>query len=120
MALGPKIPEQIARLRADLRIGLPILLRDGAEMALALATETLSAERLADLRALGGPITVAVTARRAETLRARAYDGDLARILLPKDASLPKEDLIAPLSASMKRRVFSSRGNWPKAAPMTA
>lgn len=105
MALGPKIPEQIARLRADLRIGLPILLRDGAEMALALATETLSAERLADLRALGGPITVAVTARRAETLRARAYDGDLARILLPKDADLtwvqaiadPSLDLISPM-----------------------
>jgi hypothetical protein len=36
--------------------------------------------RLADLRGAGPPV-LALTARRAETLKARAYDGDLARIV---------------------------------------
>jgi GTP cyclohydrolase II len=46
-----------------------------------------------------------VTARRAETLRARPYDGDLARIRLPRDATLgwaravadPADDLAHPM-----------------------
>ncbi|WP_330449539.1 hypothetical protein FLP41_04885 [Paracoccus marcusii] len=49
---------------------------------LAAAVETLSPARLADLRALGLAV-LALTGRRAETLKARAYDGDLARVALP-------------------------------------
>ena len=46
------------------------------------AVETLSTARLAALRAFGRPV-LALTARRAETLKARAYDGDLARVEVP-------------------------------------
>ncbi|MFV0514656.1 MAG: GTP cyclohydrolase II, partial [Jhaorihella sp.] len=67
------------------------------------------AERLAALRALGGRSVVAITARRAETLRARAYDGDLARVILPDDAGAdwvravadPADDLTVPMKGPL-------------------
>lgn len=103
-ALLPDLPERLARARADLRMGLPVRLSDGSEGAVVLAAETASAARLDALRALG-PTALTITARRAETLKARAYDGDLARLRLPGDADLawvratadPARDLDAPL-----------------------
>jgi GTP cyclohydrolase II len=75
-----------------------------------LAAETLDAGRLAQLRTLGGAPVLAVTGRRAETLKARAYDGDIARILLPVDATLswvqsiadPADDLRAPMKGPLR------------------
>ena len=102
MAFAPDITERLARARADLRMGVPVVLDGGA---LVLAAETLDAARLADLRTLGGQAVLAVTEWRAETLKARAYDGDIARIVLPPDATLnwvraiadPADDLRAPM-----------------------
>ncbi|KQB96130.1 GTP cyclohydrolase [Loktanella sp. 1ANDIMAR09] len=107
MAFGPDITERLARARADLRMGVPIVLDGGA---LVLASETLDAARLADLRALGGPAVLAVTGRRADTLKARAYDGDIARIVLPPDATInwvravadPADDLRAPMKGPLQ------------------
>ena len=104
MTLAPSILESLARARADLRMGVPVALHGYGGAALAAAAETLSPIRLADLRALGQPV-MAITARRAETLKARAYDGDLARVLLPADADPdwvasmadPADDLAMPL-----------------------
>ena len=104
MQLGPNIVETLARARADLRMGVPVVLEGPEERAVAAAAETLGAERLNALRQLGAPV-LAVTARRAEILKARAYDGDLARIILPNDADTdwiadmadPSGDLRAPL-----------------------
>ncbi|WP_371155631.1 GTP cyclohydrolase II [Jannaschia sp. 2305UL9-9] len=98
--LQPTIPELIARARADLRVGVPVVV---GPMILA-AAETLTADRLSDLRALG-PVAVAITGRRAETLKARAYDGDIARVVLPDTADLewiraladPADDLRMPM-----------------------
>lgn len=105
MALGPTLPEQIARLRADLRMGLGVILIEGDERALVFASETLSQSRFAEARSIADDAVLAITARRAETLRARAYDGDLARILLPKSADVawiraiadPSGDLMNPM-----------------------
>ncbi|APE44854.1 GTP cyclohydrolase II [Sulfitobacter alexandrii] len=113
MALAPDITEQLARARADLRMGLPIVLT-GETPVLVLAAETLVAQRLADVLALGGEPVLAVTARRAGTLKAHAYDGDLARIVLPAAATPawiqsvadPADDLRAPLKGPLK----SARG----------
>lgn len=104
-ALGPTAPERLNRARADLRMGLPVVL---SGKALAVAVETLSPERLAALSALG-PLTLALTARRAETLKARAYDGDLARISVPPGADLawlraladPADDLRMPMKGPL-------------------
>ncbi|WP_433990002.1 GTP cyclohydrolase-2 (plasmid) [Pseudoseohaeicola sp. NH-UV-7] len=90
MSFAPDITELLARARSDLRMGVPVVLvgTDG-QAVLAMAAETADAQRLADLRALGGTAVLAITARRAETLKARAYDGEIARIVLPPDAGLP-------------------------------
>ncbi|MXU64826.1 GTP cyclohydrolase II [Oceanomicrobium pacificus] len=98
-------------------MGAPVVLTDGESAALALAVETLDAVRLGDLRDGGWPLHAAVTARRAETLHARVYDGDLARIALPADAGLdwlkatanPADDLRYP----MKGPYASLRGGSP-------
>ena len=104
MSLAPDTTEQLARARADLRMGVPLII-DGPIPHLVMAAETLSDRRLAGMLALGGRPVLAVTGRRAATLKARAYDGDVARIVLPADATPawvqsiadPSDDLRAPM-----------------------
>ena len=84
MSLLPTMLERIARARVDLRMGLPVILTTSDTAILAIAVESLSAARLADLRDLG-PVSLALTARRAATLKARVYDEDIARITVPTD-----------------------------------
>ncbi len=86
MSLKPNRAERIAKARGELRIGLPVLLVDGDFSALVLAAEEVTGTHLSDLCEMALSPVLAITARRAETLKARAYDGDLARIVLPKDA----------------------------------
>ena len=109
MSLAPDINETMARARADMRMGVPVVLHDDAGGVLALAAETLDAQRLADIQALGAQPVLAITKRRAETLKARAYDSDLARIELPSDARLswvqsiadPSDDLKTPMKGPL-------------------
>ena len=84
MSLGPQPADRLARARSDLRMGVPVALTNAGEGALVLAAETLLPGRLKAVLELGDPV-LAVTSWRAETLKARAYDGDLARIVLPGD-----------------------------------
>jgi GTP cyclohydrolase II len=108
VSLSPSALDLATRARGDLRQGLPVVLADGAGGALIAAAETLAPDRLAALRALGAPV-VALTARRAATLKARAYDGDLARIPLPPDRGTdwiraladPARDLDTPLKGPL-------------------
>ena len=105
MTLGPTPMEHINRARADLRMGLPV---DFGGVLVA-AVETLSPARLAALRNLG-PLTIVLSARRAQTLKAHAYDGDLARIVVPAEADLgwvraladPADDLRVPMKGPLK------------------
>jgi GTP cyclohydrolase II len=109
VTLGPSIVERLARARADLRMGVPVVLTGGGRGALAAAAETLDASRLAALRAQAGRPVLAITAKRAATLKARAYDGDLARIRLPTDTGVawlravadPADDLRVPLKGPL-------------------
>ncbi len=110
MSLFPDITELLARARADMRMGLPVVLcNDSGFGVLALSTETLGAQRLADFRGLGSRLVIAITGRRAETLKARAYDGDLARVIVPEDADIgwiqavadPSDDLNAPMKGPL-------------------
>ena len=81
----------------------------GPTLSALAAVETLDASRLADLRGFGMPV-LAITARRAETLKARAYDGDLARIVPPADTGLdwlrsvadPADDLRTPMKGPLQ------------------
>ncbi len=109
MTLGPTPAERLNRARADLRMGLPVVLSSPAGAALACAAETLGADRLAGLRAIG-TLTLVVTSHRAETLKARAYDGDVARLAVPDDAPLgwihavadPADDLTMPMKGPFR------------------
>lgn len=110
MALTPDPIETLARARADLRMGVPVVLTGGSGDAIILAAETIDQARLADIRALGGNPVLAITGRRAETLKARAYDGDIARVALPGDGGVtwvhcvadPAHDLRHPMKGPMK------------------
>jgi GTP cyclohydrolase II len=109
MVLALSLPERLTRARSDLRMGLPVLIVGSGAAALVAAVETLDAARLADLRGFGAPV-LAITARRAETLKARAYDGDLARIVPPAEAGLgwlrsvadPADDLRTPMKGPLQ------------------
>ena len=111
MSLTPDIAETCARARSDLRMGVPVALvgASGTAGVLVLAAETLDPARLNDILLLGGEPVLAISARRAETLKARAYDGDLARIPLPPDASAgwvravadPADDLRVPMKGPL-------------------
>ena len=105
MNLHPDITELIARARADMRMGVPVVLFKGENAMLTLAAETVSEARLAQIQLMGPDPVLAITTRRAQTLKARAYDDDVARIILPAGSSLewvqgiadPADDLKAPL-----------------------
>jgi len=110
MTLEPDITDLLSRARADLRMGVPIVI--GADNGLlVLATETLCADRLRDVMALGDADLV-ISGRRAETLKARAYDGDVARVVLPSDATVrwvqavadPADDLVHPMKGPLMTR----------------
>ncbi|HHC29162.1 MAG TPA: GTP cyclohydrolase II, partial [Rhodobacterales bacterium] len=108
MTLEPDAKELAARARADLRVGLPIVLGLDGAAGLVAAAETLSADRLADIREAGTPV-LAITPRRAETLKARAYSDHVARVILPADAGCdwvenvanPADDLMMPLKGPL-------------------
>lgn len=108
MSLLPTMIELLARARVDLRMGLPVVVNDADSAALAIAVESLSETRLSDMRALGD-LSLVLTARRAETLKARVYDEDIARICIPASGDLlwvqsladPADDLNVPMKGPL-------------------
>ena len=109
MSLGPSLVERLSRARGDLRMGVPVVLAGAGSAALAVAVEALESHRLAALRVLGRP-ELALTARRAETLKTPVYDGDLVRVAVPAGAGLdwisaladPVDDLRLPLKGPLR------------------
>ena len=109
MSFFPTPFEQIARARSDLRLGLGVFLRHGSGGTLVVAADGLHPQALVDARALGTP-QLAITAHRAQTLHARVYDGDLARLEVPSDASAewvtavvdPQDDLRHPMKGPFR------------------
>lgn len=84
-ALSPGPSERLARARSDFRAGLPVLVTGAPGALLCMPAETHLPDRLAAFQNLGTP-SVVVTARRAATLKAHCYDGDIARLVLPDRA----------------------------------
>jgi GTP cyclohydrolase II len=111
MGMALDITERLARARGDLRMGVPIVLTAATDALLVLPSETGSEVRFAAMQALGA-VDLTITARRAETLKARAYDGDLARVILPQGAGLdwartvadPADDLRSPMKGPLRTR----------------
>jgi GTP cyclohydrolase II len=109
MTLAPTIIERITRARGDLRMGVPVMLVGDGQAAMVVAVEALDAARLADLRQIG-ELQLVITTRRAETLKARAYDGDIARIAVPSSGDVawlravadPADDLRSPMKGPFR------------------
>ncbi len=108
MGFAPDITEMLARARADLRMGVPIVLA-GPVSVLALAAETLTVDRLNHVMKLDSTPVLALTGWRAQTLKARAYDGDVARVCIPEGSALewlqaladPADDLATPMKGPL-------------------
>ena len=96
--------ERWARARTDMALGVPVAVARGDRLTLVAAAETVSSSRLASMTAKG-TAELALTHWRADTLKIRVYDGDLARVPLPpgtttaavRDLIDPTRDLSAPL-----------------------
>ena len=109
MSLSPTIVEKLTRARGDLRMGVPVVLTDAGQAVLVVAVEVLTEQRLADLRCLGQP-ELALTARRAETLKTPAYYPGLARIAVPAPVGVewlqaladPADDLRLPMKGPLR------------------
>jgi hypothetical protein len=85
MSLRPDPKELAARARADLRMGVPVVLWDVADRRRWSPRRKRSRPRGSrDLQGLGTAPVLAITPRRAETLKARAYSDHVARIILPR------------------------------------
>jgi GTP cyclohydrolase II len=112
MALSLTIEELAARARAELRLGAVVVLLGGDDAALVASAEAVGPDRLAAMRAVAGRLDLALTARRAQTLKAIAYDGDIARVALGPDdgvdlirsAADPSSDLDTPMKGPFRAR----------------
>ena len=105
MIFKPDASELFARARSDFRMAVPIIVRNGDAGAIAMSAETVQEDRLSALINLDRPTVLVLTERRSSTLKARAYDGDIARVVVPPDADAawirtvadPASDLHSPL-----------------------
>lgn len=112
MALRLTIEELAARARAEMRLGAVVALVLDGTGALVAAAEAATAERMEDMRGAAGTLDLALTGRRAETLKARVYDGDVARIALAagdgpsliRSAADPATDLDQPMKGPFRAR----------------
>ncbi len=103
MHLALRKDEVLARILSDMRLGIPVVIKDNDNACVVLPVENGSLPRMKEFLAEGTTV-IALTRRRADTLKARVYDEDLARIIIPDDASLdwvraiadPSRDLQVP------------------------
>lgn len=107
--IAPSLIERVNRARGDVRMGVPVVLAGEGQAALVVAIEALQPDRLSALRGYGRP-QLALTARRAQTLKMPAYDTDVARFMVPDTAALdwlrgladPADDLRKPMKGPLK------------------
>lgn len=86
-ALAPRPVERLNRLRADLKVGLPVMLHDGSARYLVALVETMTEARLAALQGLGAS-DIVLTRRRAEALGAPPGAGETLCLRVPAHAGL--------------------------------
>ena len=103
--LGPNNQEVLMRARADLRLGIPIVLVGKEYDAIISPIEVLNQGRLDELKLIDKNSAILITARRAQTLKCSIYDGNFARIKLAQVSKVnvlkaiadPSLDLRSPL-----------------------
>ncbi|TJZ92952.1 GTP cyclohydrolase II [Paracoccus gahaiensis] len=96
--LALRLSERVARMVSDLRLGLPVVLTGADGPAMVYPVETLSSERFAER---GDDCQLVVTARRAEALRHRPHEGEVALLAVPSGARLDWIQALADPSRGM-------------------
>ena len=84
---GLNITQKLARARADLRMGAPVVIV-GTSASLVYSAEVIEQSRFDALRGHFNDTRLVITARRAETLKVACYDGDFAQISITNDRDL--------------------------------
>ena len=124
MKMVPSSLQQSARLRSDLKLGLPVIITDNDNCSLVLAVETLTEQTLIQVKSLENKnLQLILTSRRAKTLNAIPYVEDLALIQPPQDFSYrwlkstanPALDLKYPMKGPFKS-IRDASPNIPRAA----
>ncbi len=123
-SFSPDLTERVARARADLRMGVPVVLSNGLAFC---AVETLTQERFEGMVSFGASPVLGITGWRAQTLKARAYDGDIARVELPRNATRtwvasiadPAGDLNHPMKGPLRTLRDGPAGPYRAAIALT-
>ena len=84
---GLDIKQKLARARADLRMGAPVVVV-GTSASLIYSAEVIDRSRFVSFRDHFNDTRLIITARRAETLKVACYDGDFAQISITDDRDL--------------------------------
>lgn len=86
-ALRPSDVELLLRIKGDLRLGLPVILRDGGDSLLVAPVETLTEARYRAMTALG-VADLAMTGHRARALGAESRTPVPLRVRVPPGSTL--------------------------------
>ena len=121
MGLGLTALERLARARSDLRMGAAVALRDGGGAGAGAGGGDGDGGAAGGRCGRSGRSTWRSPSWRAATLKARAYDGDVARVALPADADLdwvratadPSADLAWPMKGPYRDAARRRRGAAP-------
>ena len=100
--LGPTDQEILMRARADLRLGVPIILGGNENNAIVAPIEVLSQARLDQLKSINKNSFILITARRAQTLKCSVYDGNFVRLELGRTPKITPLKAIADPSLDLE------------------
>ena len=100
--LGPADQEILMRARADLRLGVPIILAGNENNAIVAPIEVLSQARLDQLKSINKNSFILITARRAQTLKCPIYDGNFVRLELGRTPKITPLKAIADPSLDLE------------------
>ena len=104
-SLRPTNQEILMRARADLRLGVPIVLAGKEIDAVITPIDVLNQVRLDQIKLIDANSFILITARRAQTLKCPVYEGNFVRIETEKTPKIsylkaiadPSLDLTSPL-----------------------
>ena len=100
--LGLTNQETLMRARADLRLGVPIVLSGKGIDAVVAPIDVLSQTRLDQLKSINKKSFILITARRAQTLNCPIYEGSFARIKLGQTPEISYLKAISDPSLDLK------------------
>ena len=100
--LGPTNQEILMRARADLRLGIPVVLGGKENDIIIVPIEVLNQTRLDQLKLIDKNSVILITARRAQTLKCPIYDEDFVKIELGQLSEINSIKAIADPSLDLK------------------